>query len=450
MNKPIIYFVLLLICVVSRLITSINFVEDPQSLAISLQVNDPNLIHVFNTINGPLFCLLIKFISTITNNYSVSFSIVGGIATFVLIYYVLKLLKVPITSLEGGFTVCLLFFNPLLWIAGNRYTPDLSSNALVIASFYYLLADNGKKYSHHLGWLLAGIAGGFSLLYLPFLFIPLIYTALFRKQIYISIGLLLLGLSSWLLPSILLHDWLYVQAQLKETIFASNAQSLYTWKRLGEVFENIWAGGLGGYWWGRSLFTILFSFALIPCLFFGTMILLSFDYPRRKIFTVWGAGLLFIIWLYVCPLSSNIQVITLMPFLVILISYGIIYFLVNFNMLAVKAAILLFLIFNIWIGIYFAREHQYPNAAEQLRTHISQSGKQAARIFADADLCNFLNTQNENYHCTIAVPPEDGIVRCYKEDVNSPSNKAHPRSVYYFYNNPYINSWFSAIELREY
>ena len=434
---------------VSRLITSINFVEDPQSLAISLNVTNTDLLHLFNSVNSPLFCLLVKFISSITHNYAVSFSILGGVATFILIFYVLKLLKVPVTSLEGGLTIGLLFFNPLLWIAGNRYTPDLACTSLIIAAFYYLMSDHAGKYALSIGFLLTGIVGGFSLLYIPFLLIPVVHAATTKKGLVLAIFTLLIGLVCWMLPSILQQGLAATWNKEVAILFDVPNTGIYTLSRLVDLIKNIWAGGLGGYWYGRNLFTLLLSIALLPCLFFGMMIMLSFDYPRSKIFATMGTGLLFFVWLYVCPSTTNISVLVLLPFLIVLIAYGIIYFLVNFNMLAVKAAIVLFLLFNIWIGIYLALEHQNPNAAEQLRAHISQFDQQPVNILATADLCEFLNVQSRKLKCTVTTDGQPGLVKFYSRPSPTPS-KAVPKSIYYFSHNPYINSWSFAIELREY
>jgi hypothetical protein len=452
LNRPITYTVLLLICVVSRLLTSVNYQEDPQSLAISMDVINEDFFSSFRNFNSPLFCLLVKSLSAITHNFSVSFSIVGGISTFLIIYFTLGLIKVPLISLEGGLTACLIFFNPLIWIAANRHTPDLASAAIIIVSFYLLLVNHENKYADQLGWGLAGLAGGFGLLLFPFLIAPLLYAGISKKKLFISLLAFVTGIAFWLLPAILLSTPAAVYDQVRMHYFSyPEGMVHYNFYRMADIIRNVWAGGLGGYWWERSPFTIVISIFVLPCLFFGTMILLSFEYPRRKILTVLSSFLLFLAWIYFCPVSTNISIVLLLPFLLIIISYGIIYFLVNFNFIAVKAGVLIYLICNIWISIYLALEHQQPNAVEQLRSHLSQNISPSAYIISSSsELCHFLNLQNNQYTYTPGDYKSEVVYAFRKKGVISPASIPAPKSIYSFSHNPFINSKWSHLKLYEY
>ena len=438
---------MLLVCIVSRLITSINFIEDAESLAISSNVAHAEFLYSFQNFASPLYCLLIKVVSYLTHNFSISFSIIGGVSTFTIIFYTLKLLKVPITSLEGGLTVCLIFFNPLVWIAGNRFSSDLTAVSISIGAYYYLMTESSDN-KFLIGWFLAGLVGGVNILYFPFLILPVIYAAITKRQIVRYAPIFLAGVLIWLLPTFLTQTISQTLANISNNLFPSTVNNIYNLSRITDLIKHIWAGGLGGYWIGRSPFTLLLSIALMPCIFFGTMILLSFNYPRSKIFTTWGAFILFFIWIYFCKVSSNISVLILMPFFIVVIAYGLIYFLVNFNLLAVKVVVFLFLVFNVWLGIYFAIEHQQPNAAAQLRSYLIQSSNMPSQIIAEDDLCDYLNYQNSKKNCSGVIDVKNGLVIA----LSSPSQvqTATPKNVNFFTHNTYVNSKWSFLELREY
>src|SRR5690606_28192664 len=121
------YIVFLLICILSRVVSAIYYIEDPDSLRFALSVFDQfDLLSMQPHFPGyPVFCFMAKIFYVIFGNFSIVFSIIGGIAVFLIIIFVLKLLKLPLLSLEGVLTAILLFFNPMIWIMSNKYMPDL-------------------------------------------------------------------------------------------------------------------------------------------------------------------------------------------------------------------------------------------------------------------------------------------------------------------------------------
>lgn len=454
MNKSTLYLVLFLICIVSRLITSINYVEDPQSMVISMYVIDAAVLPSFYNMNAPLFCLLVKGISELTHNFSLSFSILGGVSTFAILFFMLRLFRIPLASLEGGLIVFIIFFNPLLWIASNRYTPEMSAAAISIASFYYLMAEHEHPYATSIGWALAGLSIGFGFLFFPFLLLPLLYSLFYKKGRLIAMLLFLIGTLPWILPVLLAGE--------VETAFKSFCSLYFTYApgevsfnfvRLADLVKNVWAGGLGGYWWMRSPLTLVISIAALPCLFLGTTILLSFDHPRKKMFTFFMTTVLFMLWLYFCPASNMISVVLIIPFLCAAIAYGIIYFLVNFNLISVKAAVLTYLVCLIWLSIYMALEHNTSNASEQLKNYMTQNRKHTAALVCSTDLYQFLSLKGVHADHHVVSPATLGNDVIALDRLMAPEYAVRmplSKKTRHFSHNPFINSQWSALTLYEY
>ena len=82
----------------------------------------------------PVFCFIAKIIFYFIGNKGLTFSIIGGSSTFIIIYFILKINRTNIDSYQGFFSILIIFFNPLFWIMSNRYMPDLMGIAISIAA----------------------------------------------------------------------------------------------------------------------------------------------------------------------------------------------------------------------------------------------------------------------------------------------------------------------------
>lgn len=467
------YIVFLLICILSRVVSAIYYIEDPDSLRFALSVFDQfDLLSMQPHFPGyPVFCFMAKIFYVIFGNFSIVFSIIGGIAVFLIIIFVLKLLKLPLLSLEGVLTAILLFFNPMIWIMSNKYMPDLIGVGALIAAFSYLVPDTYKNKDLFKGWFLTGILIGLNPSYLPFLFIPCIYALITKKKYVQSMFFLLLGILFWMVPVIMDTGWanLIQMAQSQsisniyhfgEKVLSENDYGL----RFTRLIQSIWADGLGGYWTDRNPALILTSLGMIACLFFGFLILLSFGYERSKVAVIIGSILLYTCWVYFFQdiVYHSWHVLPLIPFLLILVSYGIIYFLVNYNFLFVKVLTLLFLLGNVFITVILAVQHTSPTAIAQVKEYVVRNKQTDEEVtIVSIPLVNqFLSSQNVSARY-ISIPQDS--VEHYLSIVNKVKSgkmvvignlsslvRQKPSTIVRFQHNPYVNRVWPDIYVHEY
>ena len=127
---------LLILCLGSRLLSAVYYIEDLDSLRFALGVVDydvPRLQPHFPAY--PVFCFLAKGIYALTGSYALSFALLGGLSTFGIIRFALEIARIPITTPLGLTAAFLVFFNPLTWLMSNRYMPDALGVAFVLAVF---------------------------------------------------------------------------------------------------------------------------------------------------------------------------------------------------------------------------------------------------------------------------------------------------------------------------
>ena len=205
-------------CLISRLLTTIYYIEDTDSLRFALSIVDYDITKLQPHFPGyPVYCFLAKILYFFTKSFAVTFSILGGVAIFYIIYFLLKILEINLQSLPGLLLSGIVFFNPLLWLMSNRYMPDLFGLALAISSFYFLSID--KKHENILlGFLFTGLLAGVRLSYLPILIIPFCHSFLTYKNKARLIFIFFLGCIVWLAPLTLLTGIEnLINAALKQT-----------------------------------------------------------------------------------------------------------------------------------------------------------------------------------------------------------------------------------------
>ena len=85
------YTLLFFACIFSRLATSIYYIEDIDSLRFALSIDEYNLLKLQPHFPGyPVYCFIAKILFFFTNSLGITFSIVGGVSLFVIIYFTLK------------------------------------------------------------------------------------------------------------------------------------------------------------------------------------------------------------------------------------------------------------------------------------------------------------------------------------------------------------------------
>ena len=139
-----------MLCILSRVFTSIYYIEDTDSLRFALSLIDYDLVKLQPHFPGyPFFCFIAKTLYLITNSMGVTFSLIGGTSVFLIIYYVLKFDRNEINSLLGVFLAFIIFYNPLIWLMSNRYMPDILGLAIVTIILYQLIRCSDNNLSLH-------------------------------------------------------------------------------------------------------------------------------------------------------------------------------------------------------------------------------------------------------------------------------------------------------------
>ena len=137
---------LLTVCVLSRMFTSIYYVEDIDSLRFALAIQEYSIINLQPHFPGyPVFCFLAKILFAITNSLGATFSLIGGLSTYIIIHFTLRLSKIELSTPTGLFCSAIIFLNPLLWLMSNRYMPDMLGAAIAMAAIFFLISKKDDK-----------------------------------------------------------------------------------------------------------------------------------------------------------------------------------------------------------------------------------------------------------------------------------------------------------------
>lgn len=262
---PLQAFLALALCLGSRLLTTIRHIEDADSLRFAFALQDFDVTRLQPQFPGyPVFCFFGKVFYALTGSYALAFSILGGLGLFVLLHYALLLLGCKANEPRGLALLALFFFNPMLWLLGNRYMSDLSGAACMMAAFYHTVRREPA------GYFLAGLLAGWRLSFLPFLFTPLALTWLrsYRKLAMAFAGAA--GVLIWLLPFIAVTGWdeLMSTARLQTGAhFYATGGTYHTesdwFLRLVRPFAYLWTDGLGAWWPGRHLATMAVGIGML-------------------------------------------------------------------------------------------------------------------------------------------------------------------------------------------
>ena len=262
---------LVVACIGSRLATTITYIEDPDSLRFALSVADEYDIAALQPHfpGYPVFWAVAELFYLPTGSFSVSFSLVGGLATVGLVWALLRLWGRPLRSVEGAALAGIVALNPLLWLMGNRYMPDLLGTAWAVATLAVLLRawdaeGPTRRRAALVGVALAGLLAGLRLSYLPLVMIPvlLVLARSARPTRLVAAGVT--GVLVWLVPMVLdtglwtLIDVAWGQTTGHFTDFGGTVQTESDLgRRLAGTVQGLWADGLGAWWPGRHWSTAL-------------------------------------------------------------------------------------------------------------------------------------------------------------------------------------------------
>ena len=92
MNKSKALTLLFATCVLTRIASTIYYIEDADSLRFALGILDYDVVKYQPHFPGyPVYCFLVKIFYSFTNSLAISFSIVGGVACLCIIYFIAKI-----------------------------------------------------------------------------------------------------------------------------------------------------------------------------------------------------------------------------------------------------------------------------------------------------------------------------------------------------------------------
>ena len=320
------YYFLFFVCIISRLITSIYYIEDIDSLRFALSLSDEFNITKFQPHfpGYPVFCFLGYLFYKLTGSIALSFSLIGGISTFLIIYFSLQMFKINIKSKESIFLILIIFFNPMIWILSNRYMPDLLGLSIVVGAIYYIYYSEYKN-SCYWGLCLAGLSLGIRLSYFPILLIP-VFLTIIRKDTLLSFVSISIGVLIWLIPFIGDQGFVnLLEIGQKHTVghFNDYGGTIITesnlFHRLKFFIHTIWSDGLGGYWIDRHWISLIISICLLSIIL-KTDLRIKVDY---KVKIILASCALYFIWIFLFQnvIYKSRHVLPLVYFLIILTSY---------------------------------------------------------------------------------------------------------------------------------
>lgn len=305
---------LLIASVGSRLATAITYVEDPDSLRFALSVADEFDVAALQPHfpGYPVFWTAAKLFYLPTGSFSTSFSLVGGLATAGLVWALLRLCDVPLRSVEGGALAVAVFFNPLLWLMGNRYMPDLLGTAWAMAVMAVLLralpTEDGEVDERMalVGVVLTGLLAGLRLSYLPLVVVPV---TLVLCQSGAPVRLVLaggVGVAIWLVPMTLdTGPWTLIDVSWDQTAghFTDFGGTVHTESDLGRrivgTVQGLWADGLGGWWPGRHPLTAAVGLGVLGTSGLGAWHLVEHDrLETRRVWLLGTCVLIYGLWMF--------------------------------------------------------------------------------------------------------------------------------------------------------
>ena len=442
--------------------SSIYYIEDIDSLRFALSIFDEfDLERLQPHFPGyPVFCFLGSTIYLITGSLANTFSIIGALSTFIIIYFSLLIANHKRNSLEYYLLILLIFFNPMILLMSNRYMPDLMGLSLFVASFYLLTQNKSKEI--YIGGFLYGLLLGTRLSYFTLLILP--YIMIFRRKNIKEITTLLFytifGCLIWLLPII----WM---TGFEDLFYLAQGQTLGHFKDYGGTFltednwsnrffyffQTIWSDGLGGYWQGRSNITMLLTLSFLPSLLFTLLwiknnirvnkriLILSLSIVTYTVFALYFQNIIY----------KSRHVMPIVYFLVVLIP---------FSLNAIKKNSIYKLTLPIYIfsllilSMNLTLQHKQPTAISQLRNYLENYNEPVTIVTnplinfyltSTGIQTNFINIDNnQKIYNNNLLTKNSFMIGDYHKKISKTIIIEDDTS---FYHNPYVNRMWSEINI---
>ena len=443
--------------------SSIYYIEDIDSLRFALSIFDQfNLEKLQPHFPGyPVFCFIGYIFYSITGSLANTFSIIGSLSIFMVIYFSFLLFN-PKTNLWNCLFIILLFvLNPMFTIMSNRYMPDLMGLALFVVSFYFLSHDNKRNIL--LGGFIYGLLLGTRLSYFTLLLVPYIYI-FYKENRKTSLQLILTSLAGcliWLIPMTIVTGFdnlVYLAKNQTVGHFTDYGGTVLTenhWlDRFKYFFHTIWSDGLGGYWIGRSKITLISSIFLLPILFYSFKNILKNPLSNKKVHMLIISVIFYSIFIMLFQniIYKSRHVMPIVFMIIFLISVGHANA-KNFNSIY-KLILVIYLLTISIISTNLSIQHKELTAIAKLREYLI-SHKSDIKIFTNPLInyyltstgvkVNFVNSDNTSmikikdleYQEIIMVGDYHGKI---DKDIIAIKDTS-------FYHNPYVNRMWSNINV---
>ena len=457
--------IVFVLCVGSRLLTAIYYIEDLDSLRFALSMVDYDVTKLQPHFPAyPVFCFVGKLIYTVTGRYALAFSLIGGVSIFLTIFFLLKIAGIRNTSSAGLIAIFMLLANPLLWLMSNRYMPDVMGVGLVLASLYFVTVQNEQPRKIGIGFFLTGVLGGVRLSYLPILIPALLMQVRGRWQTLRFIVAGTAGVTVWLVPLIILTGWesLVDAAQTHSrghflefggTISSESGLGL----RFTKLFESLWADGFGLYWNGRHLITACTTAALLGIL--GANWHTIKNVKRSSFLSVSFIGcVVYLIWIFCFQnvVYKSRHVLPLVPFLALLIAFACAEIVEQSNRILKMVLIVFFCCYG-YVALHLVAQHKKPTAIAQIHQYLKTRQSDKLRV-ASVPLIKYYLAAQGLQAVYIPIESAEDVAKLNKKlddtselvVIGSPLPDQAPKTNKTFYHNPYVNRMWPELSLFEY
>jgi hypothetical protein len=470
----------LLACVASRLGTRITYIEDPDSLRFALSVADEYDIAALQPHfpGYPVFWAAAEGFAVPTGSFSVAFALVGGLSTAGLLWALLRLWGVPLRSVEGAVLTGLVVFNPLIWLMGTRYMPDLMGTAGAFATLAALFAalrawSSTAAQTQTTAWAVAGMAGagllaGLRLSYMPLVILPVLVVLcrVDRRGTQILAGTV--GVLVWLIPMILdtgvwtLVDVAWGQTTGHFTEFGGTVQTAPDLSRrvLG-MGQGLWADGLGGWWPERHPLTIAVSLGVLGTGSLGAWRLWQADAIRsRRVWLLAAAALLYAVWVFFFQnvIHKSRHVLPLLPLLLMIMAAGGAA-LWRARWTGRRALLLGFVGAYAAVTLVLVTQHMNPSAIAQTKSYVEGKAQtqDSVRVASVPLINDYLRAQQVEA-CYLSIEDSSDVRRLRTADTGTTLVVGtyaslldrEPTRTNTFYHNPHVNRMWSEVTVYVY
>ena len=464
-------------CIGSRLLSTIYYIEDLDSLRFALSMVDYDVAKLQPHFPAyPVFCYIAKLLYAITHRYALAFSLVGGLSTFFTIFFTLKLAKVPATTLLGKVAIFVVFMNPLLWLMSNRYMPDVMGVACLLASLYFTTrpVEDKRDFRNIVGFLLAGVLIGIRLSYLPLL-VPTLLVRLKHPGRLKCVIAGAIGILAWLIPLLSIAGWntLITAAQTQShghfSDFGGTASTHPDlWHRLTKLFESIWADGFGFYWRDRHPITACTAILLVGIIAANWQTLKIWITEKlsggnfRFLNPIFIGCVVYLVWIF---LGQNIihksrHVLPLLPFLGLGIAFAcsrVIALQNKFRYLFAWGTVIIFLLCYSYVALHTVAQHTKPTAIAQVHEYLrdKQHEQNDKLHIVSVPLIKYYLVSQAIEAVYIPIKSQADLDQLNKLEtefvvIGSRLPNRDPKIEKVFYHNPYVNRMWSEIPLFVY